>query len=225
MNFLYQKTAKTWANAVLNWGGIKLQRSSDWTLANPGIPRKIVKAKRDTRSSKWQKVLFYFTLPKGIALEAIWQLSIISISHCPRKEKREWDRRITAQRISIHCPGALHSRNMARAPKPAQECAWVQVGGAVTAALPLPKDATDKAHDNPQSQQTFSQHRVTSHKPHNATEGMTRHILFRQQTVTLKPTKKTHAPPHPLSIPQRAAVQSSSIESVFSSIYEKKQRL
>lgn len=31
---------KTWNNTGLNWGGIKLQRSSNWTLANPEIPRK-----------------------------------------------------------------------------------------------------------------------------------------------------------------------------------------
>lgn len=108
-------------------------------------------------------------LKKKPALEAICQLSIILITHSPRKEKREGDHRITVQRISIHCSRALHSSNMARASKPAQECAEVQAGHAVTAALPLPRDATDKACDNPQSQQTFSQHRVTSHKPHNAT--------------------------------------------------------
>jgi len=55
------------------------------------------------------------------------------------------------------------------APKPAQERAWVRVGDAVTAALPLPREATDKALDKPQSQQTFSQHGITSDKPHNAT--------------------------------------------------------
>lgn len=147
--FLDQKTAKTQANAGPNWRGIKLQRSSNWTLANPEIPRKIVKAKRDTRSSKWHKVLFCFKILKGTALEAVCPLSMISITHCPRKGKREQDHRITAQRISIYCPSALHSRTTTRAPKPAWEHAQVQDGDAVTAALPLPEDVTNKVHDNP----------------------------------------------------------------------------
>lgn len=63
---------------------------------------------------------------------------------------------------------ALHSRNSARALKPAQENTWVWGRDRVIRALPLPKDATDKALDNPQSQHTFPQLGVTSHKPHNA---------------------------------------------------------
>lgn len=76
----------------------------------------------------------------------------------------------------MHCTKALNTssqgfalQNTDSAPEPAQEHAQVWVGDAPLGSSRAAVTPTNKAHDNLQSQQAFSQHGVTSHEPRNAT--------------------------------------------------------
>lgn len=160
---------------------------------------------------------FLLMLPKEITSEAFCQALIAAVAHCLRREP------------SGPQDDCAEDIDTARAPMPAQEGTLVWVRYAVTAALPLPRVATSKARDNPWSQQAFSQHRVTSHKPWNATGRDDKKLLFYLDS-RLFYFKKQHSSPSPPG-PQRTAVQSSRTEPVFFSTYynyyqkKKKKRL